>query len=170
MLRGTSTQDGVSEACVYARGSGGGQSLGHLRERSARIAHVIDNQTATAFYVADDVHYLGHIGLIAALITQRQLSIEPLCVSSSAFGASRVGRHDCQVRESMFLVMANEYRRRVQVIHRNIKEPLNLRRMQVHRQDSLSAGGGQQICHELSRDGHARPVLLIRSAITVVRK
>ena len=55
------------------------------------------------------------------------------------------------------------------MIDRNIEKALNLRRVQIHEQRAVRAGGGQQIGDQLRRNGHARTVLAILPGVAVVR-
>jgi hypothetical protein len=52
------------------------------------------------------------------------------------------------------LHVINEHRGRKQVVHRNIEKPLNLTGMQIHGDDPVGAGGGQQVRHQFGADGH----------------
>ena len=55
-----------------------------------------------------------------------------------------------------------EDRRRIEVVHRQVEEPLDLRRVQVERQHPRDPGDGQQVRHQLGADRRARlrpPVL-----------
>ena len=63
----------------------------------------------------------------------------------------------------------DDHRRREQVIDRDVKEPLNLRLVQIHRQHPVRAGRAQQVRHELRRNRHARLVLPILPRVSVVR-
>ena len=55
------------------------------------------------------------------------------------------------------------------MVDRDIEEPLNLRRMQIDKQRSVRAGCRQQVCNQLARDRHARPVFAVLPCIPVVR-
>ena len=50
-----------------------------------------------------------------------------------------------------------------------LKEPLNLRRMQIHKQRPVGSRRGQQIGHQLGRDRHPRPIFAVLPGITVIR-
>jgi hypothetical protein len=67
------------------------------------------------------------------------------------------------------MVVAYKNRCSIQVVHRNIKEALDLRRVQIHRQQAMRARNRNQIGYELRRDGNAWAILLVRAAITVIR-
>ncbi len=60
-------------------------------------------------------------------------------------------------------------RRREQVIDRNVKEPLNLRLVQIHRQHAVRARRAQHVRDQLRRDRHARLVLPILARVAVIR-
>ena len=56
------------------------------------------------------------------------------------------------------------------MIDRNVKEPLNLRLVQIHRQHAVGAGRAQHVGDELGRNRHARLVLAILPGVAVVRQ
>jgi hypothetical protein len=55
------------------------------------------------------------------------------------------------------------------MIHRNVEKPLDLLRVQIHRQNAVRAGGHEQVRHQLRRDRHARLVFAILPRVTVKR-
>ena len=66
--------------------------------------------------------------------------------------AARIGRDHRQVRQVQLAEVAHQHRAGEQVIHRDVEEALNLRRVQIDKQSAIRAGRGQQIGHELRRD------------------
>ena len=56
------------------------------------------------------------------------------------------------------------------MIDRNVKEPLNLRLVQIHRQHAVGAGRAQHVRHQLGRNRHARLVLAILPRVAVIRQ
>ena len=54
------------------------------------------------------------------------------------------------------------------MIHRHIEEALNLRRVQVHRQNAVSSRLADQICHQFGTDGVTRLVLAVLTRIAVI--
>ncbi len=54
------------------------------------------------------------------------------------------------------------------MIDGNIEEALDLRGVQVHREDPIGSGRRDQIRHQLGGDRNPRPVLLVLARITVV--
>ena len=55
-----------------------------------------------------------------------------------------------------------------QVVHRDIEEALDLRGVQVHRQDAVGAGGGDHVGHQLGGDGVAALGLAVLTGIAEV--
>ena len=82
---------------------------------------------------------------------------------------ARVRRHDREVRVVLPREVVDDHRRREQVIHRNVEEPLDLRLVQVHRQHALDARRAHQVRHQLRRDRHAGLVLAVLPRVAVVR-
>ena len=56
------------------------------------------------------------------------------------------------------------------MVHRYVEEPLNLLRVQVHRQNAVRACRDQQVGHQFRRDRHPRLVFAILSGIAVERQ
>ncbi len=55
----------------------------------------------------------------------------------------------------MVFNVQRENRRGIEVVHRNIKKPLNLRCVQIKGQDALNAGFGNQVRNKFGRNGRA---------------
>src|SRR6266498_3979273 len=98
--------------------------------------------------VADDVHHLGYVRFLAPLIAQCQFCIQSFGVCTRPFGAASVRRNHRQVRQRILLIVTNHDRRGVKVVNRNIKEPLDLRGMQVYCQQAIGAGHRNQVRHQ----------------------
>ena len=64
--------------------------------------------------------------------------------------------------------MLRELLERVEVIDRDAEEPVNLRRMERHREDPIGARGHQQVGHQAATDRNAWRVLLVGSRIGIV--
>ena len=56
-----------------------------------------------------------------------------------------------------------------EVIDGNVEEALNLSCMQIHREDSVGAGGGDKVCNELCGNGVAALGLAILTRVAEVR-
>jgi hypothetical protein len=68
------------------------------------------------------------------------------------------------------LEVADQHRRGEEVIDRDVEETLDLRSVQVHGQDPVRPGGGDQVGDELRGDRNARLVLPVLTRVAVVRK
>ena len=65
--------------------------------------------------------------------------------------------------------MLSKHRGGGEVIHRNVKEALNLRSMQIHAQDAVAAGASDQVGHQFGGDRNAPLVLAILTGVAKVR-
>ena len=66
-------------------------------------------------------------------------------------------------------VMLSKHRGGGEVIHRDVKEPLNLRSMQIHAQDAVAAGASDQVGHQFGGNRHAPLILAILTRVAKVR-
>ena len=95
---------------------------------------------------------------------------EPLRVGAGALHAAGVGRDDRQVGGFEVAQIANDHRRREEVVDRDVEETLDLRGVQVDREHAVGAGRGDQVGHQLRGDRHARLVLAVLPRVAVVRE
>ena len=114
-----------------------------LNECSGRIHHIVDDQARASLDVSDDVHDLGDVGAIAALVDDRQRGTKSFGEGASALDAARVGRNDRQLLQSQPLQVLHYDRRGEQMVDRNIEEALNLGRMQVQGEHPIRPGRDQ---------------------------
>ena len=122
-----------------------------------------------SFHVTDDVHDLGHIHVHAALVDDSQRRIHFLGEEARALHAASVRRNHRQVRKLQIPEKPYQHRRRKQVVHRNVEESLNLRRMQINYQRPVGPCGRQQVSHQLRADRDARPVLAVLPGVSEIR-
>ena len=76
---------------------------------------------------------------------------------------------DTTIRSSILLLphIAEQHRRRIHVVHRDIEESLDLVGVQIDRQQAIDARARNHVRHQLRRDRHAhraRPAILARIA------
>ena len=145
------------------------QRLRHLHQRSRRIDQVVNDQASRPVDVADHVHHFRHVHLDAPLIDDGQRRVHLLRKEARPFHAARVRRNHRQVRQIQLPEIIHQHRRREQVVHRNIKKSLQLRRVQIDNQRPIRARRGQQIGHQLRRNRHSRLVFAILPRIAVIR-
>lgn len=83
-------------------------------------------------------------------VDQRKLQVEPVRQARRSLRASRVGRDDDgrrPIRNRRFDVAHNDGLG-VEVVDRDIKEPLDLRRMEIHGDDVVGASHGDEVRDE----------------------
>ena len=120
-----------------------------LHQRTGRIDDVVDDETGAAPHITDHVHHLGHIRLDTPLVHDSQLRTQPFGKRPGAFDAPGIWRHDGEVGQIQFLKMLDQNGCSEQVIHRYAEEPLNLGRMQIHRQQTIGPGCHKQVRNHL---------------------
>ncbi len=140
-----------------------------LHDRPGGVDDVVLDDARPAVHIADHVHHFRRAVVAAPLVDDRQLGVEPLRVGAGALGAAGVRRHDRQIRDPKPVAVVDDHRRREQVVHRDVEEPLDLRLVQIHRQHAIRARRAQQVRHQLRRDRHARLVLAILPRVPVIR-
>ena len=87
---------------------------------------------------------------------------------ASPLHAARVGRNHDQIGQVELAEMAHKNGAGEEMIHGDIEEALDLRRMQVTEQSAIGACGGKQIGNELGADGDARAILAVLAGVPVV--
>lgn len=141
----------------------------NFADRSARIAHIVDNETILASHVTDNIHHVGLIRPFAAFVAKSEAGIEAFRICPSAFGTAGVGCDDDQILDRILTKIFDYDRGGIQVIDRNIKKPLYLGRVQIDRQYSLRTGGREQVCHQFRGDRHAWPIFFVSTGVTEIR-
>ena len=145
--------------------------LGGVAEGAGGIDHVVEEDAVLALDIADDVHDLALVGLLAALVDDGQTHVQLLGKRACAgHGADVRGDDDhlLSALAELLGIVVDEDGVAEQVVHRDIKEALNLRRVQVHRQDAVGAGGGQHVRDKLGGDGVAALGLAVLPGIAEV--
>src|SRR4029079_3050559 len=84
------------------------QRARHFRQRPAGVAHVVNNQTTAAINIAADVHDFGYISLFATLVAKSEFGVETFRISPSALSPAGIGSHHRQIRQRMFLIVADK--------------------------------------------------------------
>ena len=128
-------------------------------KRSSRVADVVHDDTFLAGHITDHGHFRNLSRLLATFVHDRQWSVDPLRQLTRARHTAHVRRDDHDVvhiaLELMHDVQGKDWRR-IEVVHRNIKEALDLRGVQVHGQNPLDTGFDQHIGDQFCRDRRPR--------------
>jgi hypothetical protein len=115
------------------------------------------------------VHEDGHVGAVAALVDDGQPGAEALGDGARALDAARVRRDDDRVLEVLLREVVHDDRRGgEEVIHGHVEETLDLPGVEVHREHSMAARGGDEVGHELGGDRHPPHHLAVLAAVAVV--
>src|SRR5947209_18144735 len=72
LLHRPAGQNRMGKTSVNPFRPGASQRLCNLRQRAARVAHIVDNQTVATANIADAVHHLGAVRLFPALFPTAQ--------------------------------------------------------------------------------------------------
>ena len=96
------------------------------------------------FDLADDVHHLGLVRARPPLVDDREIGIiESLRQRPCAHHAADIRRHDDQIVVLLLPRIAEQHRRRVHVVDRDIEESLDLIGVQIDRQQPIDAGSSR---------------------------
>ena len=141
-----------------------------IAEGAGGIDDVVGNHAGTALHFADDVHDFSDVGAGTALIDDREINVKSLRHRTGADHAAHVRRNDHQVRILVSEDVVQKHRGGIDVIHRNVKEALNLISVKVHREDAVNTDRLQHVRNNLRADGHAGGTrTAILTGIAVVR-
>ena len=144
---------------------GGGQGAG-------RVDDVVDDHDVAALDLADRDDALHHVGPRAGLVADHHRAVEVLGVGVGPLRAAHVGRGDGEafgVGLLHLLEDAQEVVARIQVVHREVEETLNLVGVEVAGHQGVGPGGFDHIGDQLRTDGHARLVLAVLAGPAEVR-
>ena len=133
--------------------------------------HVVEDECCFAFDGTTDqvlllcVHRVG-----TSLVHDGQRTAKVLDVLQRSFDAAFVGAHDDQLVwvQIQFVKPLVNHRGRVKMINRHVEEPLNLRRVQVHCEHTVSAGFRNQIRNQLRSDWNSTSILPVLPRVAEV--
>ena len=109
-----------------------------------------------AVHIADDVHHLALVGLLAALVHDGQIHVQLLGEGPGPGHGAHVGgdhHHVLAPLAELLGVVVHEDGVAVEVVHGNVKEALDLGGVEVHGQHPVRPGGHQHVGHQLGGDG-----------------
>jgi hypothetical protein len=144
------------------------ERLGRVGERAGGVDHVVEEHAVAALHVADDVHHLGDVGALAALVDDGEGGVEALGVGARALHPARVGRHHHRLVEVERAELVEQHGHRVEVVDGDVEEALDLPGVQVDGEHPVDARGGDEVGHELGGDGRAAGHLAVLPGVAVV--
>ena len=108
---------------------------------------------------------------LAALVDDGEVAVQPRRQQPRAQHAADIGRYDHDVAPLVALLdVEREQRRGIQIVHRDVEEPLDLGGVQIHRQHAVGAGFGDQVGDELGADRRARAGFAVLAGVTEIRQ
>ena len=162
----------MAGAGIYAVGAAHlHNSLGGVADGTSGVDHIVEEDAVLALHVADDVHDLALVGLLAALIDDGEVHVQLLGEGAGAGDGADVGGDDDHVLAhgtELLGVVVDEDGVAEEVIHGDIEEALDLVGVQVHRQHTVNARGDEHVGHELGGDGVAALGLAVLTGIAEV--
>jgi hypothetical protein len=118
------------------------EALGH---GAARRHHVVHDQVCPARHVSDDVGHLGLAAALATLVQHDHRDPEATRVLGGHGHAPDIGRDHDGIGRQPIAQRPAERRHRGQAVDGNLKETLDLRRVQVHCDEVGDASGIREI-------------------------
>ena len=137
--------------------------------RPRRVDHVVGDEAVLPRHLADHVHDLGDVGRRPALVDDRDGRVQPLGEPARHLGRADVGCDHHQILERLLPVVVHERRRGVQVIDRQVEEPLELVLVKVHRQHAVGSGHRDHVRQQLGADRDPRLLLAVLPGVAEVR-
>ena len=116
--------------------------LRHGGKRTGRVHDVIKNNGGFACYVPNDVIDYRFVGFGAAFINNYKPRIQPRRKLAGAFHAPNVGRNNYKIGMVNILKIIQKHFAGAQVVHGNIKKPLDLACVQIYRHNAVRPGFG----------------------------
>lgn len=139
-------------------------------ERSRRFRHVVNEDNVATFDFADEIRGLNLRCGNAALGDESDREIEQVGDGACSFHATDVRRKYRGVFQERFVFdVIVENRGGEKVVNGNVKEPLNLLRVKVERENAVSAGSRKQVRDEFSGNRHARTVFAVLTGVAEER-
>ena len=99
----------------------------------------------------------------------RKIAFQHLRIGIGGLYSAGVRRHHDRIGQIPLAQALYDHRRRIEVVNRNIEEPLYLLGMQIHREHPVRAGSLEKIGNQLCRDRNARLILPVLPRIPVIR-
>ena len=149
------------------------ERVGGLHDRAAGVDHVVHHDADAVAHVADnleDAHFVGGVG-ITALVNDGQRGTQDVGPLLGHAHATRIGGDDRDAVEvDACGDVVREEREREEVVDGAIEEALDLRGVEIDRDEAVGPGGLEQIGHEARGDGLAAAVLLVLPRVSVERR
>ena len=135
---------------------------------SCRIYHVIHNYADLAVHIAYYIHNFSYIGRRPPFVYYGKICLKPFGECPCPLNTACIRRYYHSIIPVIFLYIIKQNRRGVQVINRDIEEPLYLSCMEVHAQNPCGTGSRYKVRYELCSYGCPWGNLPVLSCIAVI--
>ncbi len=144
--------------------------LGGVAEGAGGVDDVVEHDQPAAGDVADDVGDLGLAGRGTALVDDGQAHLQAAGQRQGPDHAAHVRRDDQQVvrHRIVFLDVDRHQRRGLEVVGGDVEEALDLARVQIHGQDPVGPGAGDQVGDQLGGNRGAPADLPVLAGIAEI--
>ncbi|MOA09727.1 hypothetical protein D3C78_1295790 [compost metagenome] len=130
------------------------QGFGRVAQGAGGVDHVVYQDAGAPFDVADDVHHLGVVSLLAALVDDTQVDAQGLGDGTCAHDTTDVRGDDHQVLETLVFDIVDQYGRAVDVVDRDIEETLDLVSVQVDGENTVDTYDSEHVSDDFGADGY----------------
>src|ERR1700693_1002835 len=96
-LQSRAGKNGVGAGGKNLRSALANQGIGGFDQRAGGIDDVVNDESAAAAHIADQVHHFGYVEIDATFIDDGQWRVEFLSEGTGAFHTTCVWRYDSQV-------------------------------------------------------------------------
>ena len=130
-------------------------------ERAGCFREIVHEDHRAAFDLADEGGRGDFRRAFATLRDDGEARVERLRVGVRHFQSAHIRRDDHGIVQVLRLEILEDDGRGKKVIHRDVEKSRDLLRVEIHREHAVHACGGEEIRHELRRDGHARLIFSV---------
>ena len=109
-----------------------------LTYSATSISHIVDQDGDLVLDVTDEDHAADNVGTGSLLVNKSEASVQAVSQRSSTLGATSVrGDNHAVLNVKVLPDPTKDRGLRVEVVHGNVEEALNLRSMEVHGNDMV---------------------------------
>ena len=148
------------------------QRFGPLAQGARGIDNVVNDYADPVLHFPDHGHFRHFARALASLVDDRQRGSDALGQLACPRDAADIRRYHSNLVQPFperMLDVERKDRRGVEVVDRHVEKALNLRRMQIHGQDTFDASAHDHVRDQLCRDGNARSCSPVLARIAEIR-
>ena len=168
LVEGVAGKDGVGTHYVYLFGSVFLDAGGRFADGAAGVDDVVEQDDVLAFHITDDLQVGNLVGFHPLFETDGEIAVEHLGENGGALGAAGIGRDNAEVVTVETADLGEKNGRCEKMVNGHFEEPLDLVGVQVHGNETVDAGCGEKVGHQLGTDGGSRFVLSVLARVAEV--